>query len=32
MNPKVTEAKNCRTMLLSKCAACGAKKTKFIKE
>ena len=32
MNPKVIEIKNGRTMLLSKCAVCGAKKSKFIKE
>ena len=32
MNPKVIKTKNDRTMLLSKCAIFGAKKSKFIKE
>ena len=32
LDPKVMETKNGRTMLLSKCAVCGAKKLKFIKE
>ena len=32
MNPKVIETKNGRTMLSSKCAVCGAEKSKFIKE
>ena len=32
MNPKVKETKNRRTMLSSKCAVCGAEKSKFIKE
>ena len=32
MNPKVIEIKNGKKMILSKCAICGAKKSKFIKE
>ena len=32
MNPKVIETKNGRTMLLSKCAVCSARKSKFIKK
>ena len=32
MNPKLIGNKNGRTMLLSKCAVCGAKKYKFIKK
>ena len=32
MNPKVIKTKNDRTMLLYKCAICGAKKSKFIEE
>ena len=31
-NPKVVRAKYGRTMLLSKCAVCDSKKSKFIKE
>ena len=31
-NPKVAWAKNGRIMLLSKCAVCESKKSKFIKE
>ena len=31
-NPKVVETKNGRRMLLSKCAVCDSKKSKFIKE
>ena len=31
-NPKVTRTKNGRIMLLSKCAVCGCKKSKFIKQ
>ena len=31
-NPKVVTTKNGRIMLLSKCAACDSKKSKFIKE
>ena len=31
-NPKVARTKNGRIMLLSKCAVCDSKKSKFIKE
>ena len=31
-NPKVAKAKNGRIMLLSKCAVCDSKKSKFIKK
>ena len=31
-NPKVVKAKNGRTMLLSKCAVCNNKKSRFMKE
>ena len=31
-NPKPPRTKNGRIMLLSKCAVCGSKKSKFIKE
>ena len=31
-NPKVVKTKNGRIMLLSKCAVCDSKKSKFIKE
>ena len=31
-NPKVTRTKNGRIMLLSKCAVCESKKSKFIKQ
>ena len=31
-NPKVVRTKNGRIMLLSKCAMCDSKKSKFIKE
>ena len=31
-NPKVVRTKNGRIMLLSKCAVCDSKKSKFIKE
>ena len=31
-NPKVVKAKNGKIMLLSKCAVCDSKKSKFIKE
>ena len=31
-NPKVVRTKNGRIMLLSKCAVCDGKKSKFIKE
>ena len=32
MNPKVSKTTNVKTMMLSKCAICGSKKSKFIKE
>ena len=32
INPKVSAASNGRTMILSKCAICGSKKSKFIKK
>ena len=31
-NPKVAKTKNRRIMLLSKCAVCDSKKSKFIKQ
>ena len=31
-NPKIARANNERIMLLSKCAACDGKKSKFLKE
>ena len=31
-NPKVVKAKNGRAMLLSKCAVCNNKKSRFMKE
>ena len=31
-NPKVVKTKNGRLMVLSNCAVCGSKKTKFIEE
>ena len=31
-NPKVVKTKNRKTMLLSKCAVCNSKKSKFINE
>ena len=31
-NPKVVKTKNGRIMLLTKCAVCDSKKSKFIKE
>ena len=31
INPKVSKTSNGRTMLLSKCAICGSKKSKFFK-
>ena len=31
-NPKIVRTKNERIMLLSKCAVCDSKKSKFIKE
>ena len=32
INPKVSKTTNGKTMILSKCAICGNKKSKFIKE
>ena len=32
INPKVSKTNNGKTMILSKCAICGSKKSKFIKE
>ena len=32
INPKVLKTTNGKTMILSKCAICGSKKSKFIKE
>ena len=32
INPRVSDASNCRTLILSKCAICGSKKSKFIKK
>ena len=31
INPKVSVSSNGRTMILSKCAICGSKKSKFVK-
>ena len=31
INPRVSKASNSRTMVLSKCAICGSKKSRFIK-
>ena len=31
MDPKVSASSNGRTMILSKCAICGSKKSRFIK-
>ena len=31
INPKVSKTSNGKTMVLSKCAICGSKKSKFIK-
>ena len=31
-NPRVSNTSNSRTMILSKCAICGCKKSRFIKE
>ena len=31
VNPRVSATSNSRTMILSKCAMCGSKKSKFIK-
>ena len=32
INPRVSKRTNAKTMMLSKCAICGSKKSKFIKE
>ena len=32
INPKVSKTTNGKTMILSTCAKCGSKKSKFIKE
>ena len=32
IDPKVSETSNSETMILSKCALCGSKKSKFIKK
>ena len=32
INPKVSATSNGKTMILSKCAICGSKKSKFIKK
>ena len=32
VNPRVSKTKNGRTVLSSKCAICGSKKSRFIKE
>ena len=32
INPKISATTDGRTMLLSKCAICGSKKSKFIKK
>ena len=32
INPRVSKTTNGKTMMLSKCAICGNKKSKFIKE
>ena len=32
INPKVSKTTNGKTKILSKCAICGSKKSKFIKE
>ena len=32
INPKVSKTTNGKTRMLSKCAICGSKKSKFIKE
>ena len=31
INPRVSKTRNNRTMVLSKCAICGSKKSRFIK-
>ena len=32
IDPKVSATSNCRTMILSKCAICGSRKSKFIRK
>ena len=32
INPRISKTSNDKTMILSKCATCGSKKSKFIKE
>ena len=32
INPKISKTTNGKTIILSKCAVCGSKKSKFIKE
>ena len=32
INPRVVKTRNGKTTILSKCAICGGKKTKFVKE
>ena len=32
INPRVSKTSNGKTMLLSKCAICGSKKSRFIKK
>ena len=32
INPRVSNTSNGRTMILSKCAICGSKKSRFIKD
>ena len=32
INPRVSKTTKGKTMMLSKCASCGSKKSKFIKE
>ena len=31
INPRISKTSNAKTMLLSKCAICGSKKSKYIK-
>ena len=31
IDPKVSASSNCRVMILSKCAICGSKRSRFIK-
>ena len=32
INPQVSSTSNCKLMILSKCAICGSRKSKFIKK